>query len=321
MSALPALEPMKAIAGELPTDDDAWAYEIKWDGMRALAFVEGGAVRLRSTRRNDVAVGYPELAALGDAVHGRPAVLDGEVVAFDEEGRPSFAMLQGRMHVSDAAAAAQRAAVVPVVYIVFDLLHFDGVDCWQLPYLERRRLLGELVQPGSHWQVPSHQVGGGAELLAAADDRGLEGVVAKRPQSAYEPGRRSASWRKVKVRRTQEFVVGGWTEGGGNRSGHLGSLMLGCHTGDRLGYVGNVGTGFSQKELARLGALLDDLAIDDCPFDRLPVGPNTRGAHWVRPELVVQTSYGEWTPEGRLRHPVYLGQRTDKLAAEVTCDP
>ena len=320
MTVLPTIEPMKAVAGDLPVDDDAWAYEIKWDGMRVVASLDGEVVRLRTTRRADVAVGYPELSRLGTAVRNRPAVLDGEVVAFDDEGRPSFARLGERMHVLDATSAMNRAAITPVVFIVFDLLHFDGVDSWQLPYVERRRLLTELVEPGEHWQVPAHQLGGGAALLDAARDRDLEGIVAKRPASAYEPGRRSHAWRKIKVRHRQEFVVGGWLPGGGNREGRMGSLMLGCHSDGRLAWVGNVGTGFTMAELDRLGARLEVLDTDDCPFVERPVGPGTRHARWVRPELVVEVEFGEWTPDRRLRHPVYLGERTDKVASEVTCD-
>jgi len=335
MPALPIIEPMKAVAGDLPRDDDGWAYEIKWDGMRAVTYLEDGTVRIRSTRRNDVAVGYPELSALGSAVGDRPAVLDGEIVAFDDAGAPSFSRMQERMHVMDATTAAARAAVTPVVYVVFDLLHFDGSDCWQLPYLDRRRLLTELVDDGPHWRVPTHHTSGGAALLDAVESQGLEGLVAKRVDRPYEPGRRSSSWRKVKVRRTQEFVVGGWLAGEGNRSGVMGSLMIGCHRigshrigghmidGNRDGglwWVGNVGTGFSHAELERVGAILDRLATDDCPFDPTPTGPNARHARWVRPEMVVQVEFGEWTPDGRLRHPAYLGERTDKDPRDVTCD-
>ena len=206
------------------------------------------------------------------------------------------------------------------MYVAFDLLHFDGADCWQLPYLDRRRLLTELVDDGPHWQVPPHHTSGGADLLAAVTEAGLEGIVAKRVDRPYEPGRRSSSWRKVKVRHTQEFVVGGWLPGEGNRSGVVGSLMIGCHRPDGLWWVGNVGTGFSHGELVRVGGILDRLATSDCPFAPAPSGPSTRGARWVRPEMVVQVEFGEWTPDGRLRHPAYLGERTDKDPGAVTCD-
>jgi bifunctional non-homologous end joining protein LigD len=288
--------------------------------MRAVASVEDSRVRLRTTRRADVAVGYPELSRLGDAVAGRPAVLDGEIVAFDDSGSPSFARLAERMHVLDPGTAAARAAVTPVAYVVFDVLHFDGLDCWQLPYLERRRLLADLVEPGEHWQVPGHRIGGGAALLDAVRSQDLEGIVAKRPDRPYEPGRRSPSWRKIKVRHVQEFVVGGWIPGGGNRQGHMGSLMLGCHRDDALHWVGNVGTGFTVAELSRLDAKLSTLDTSDCPFVVRPSGPGSKGARYVRPELVVQVEFGEWTPDERLRHPAYLGERIDKDPFEVTCD-
>jgi bifunctional non-homologous end joining protein LigD len=312
---------MKAVAGDLPRDDAGWAFEIKWDGMRAIVELEGGAVRMRTTRRNEVQVGYPELDHLGDAVGGRPAVLDGEVVAFDDAGRPSFSLLQQRMHVADRPSALARAAQVPVVFVAFDLLWFDGHDCAALPYLDRRRLLADVVDEGPWWRVPEHHVGDGATLLEAARRSGLEGVVAKRVDRPYLSGKRSSWWRKVKIRLHQEFVVGGWNPGAGTRAGAMGSLLLGCHRDGRLRYVGNVGTGFDAAELARLGVKLDALATDECPFDPAPPRQPTRDARWVRPELVVECEFGEWTPDGRLRHPAYLGERIDKDAADVTCDP
>jgi bifunctional non-homologous end joining protein LigD len=268
-----------------------------------------------------VQVGYPELDDLGDAVGGRPAVLDGEVVAFDDAGRPSFSLMQQRMHIADRATALARSAEVPVVFVAFDLLHFDGHDSSALPYLDRRHLLGQVLGDGQWWRVPEHHLGEGAALLAAAEESGLEGIVAKRTDRPYESGKRSASWRKIKIRHRQEFVVGGWNPGAGNRDGHLGALLLGCHDGGVLRYVGNVGTGFSSAELSRLGARLDALATDACPFSPTPPRLTTRDARWVRPEMVVECEFGEWTPDGRLRHPAYLGERIDKDAVDVTCDP
>jgi bifunctional non-homologous end joining protein LigD len=169
--------------------------------------------------------------------------------------------------------------------------------------------------------VPAHRLGDGSALLDAAREQGLEGVVAKRPDSPYESGRRSAAWRKVKIRLHQEFVVGGWSGGLGNRAGRIGALLLGCHQDGRLRYVGNVGTGFTAAELARLGARLDRLSASEPPFDPAPPRPIARDARWVRPEMVVECEFGEWTPDGRLRHPAYLGERIDKDAVDVTCDP
>jgi bifunctional non-homologous end joining protein LigD len=304
---------MRAVAGPLPPDE-GWAFEIKWDGMRAVASIEE-RVTLRSVRGNDVGVSYPELAGLGEAVGGLDAVLDGEIVALDDDGIPSFSLLQQRMHLTDPAQAAERAAIQPVVYVIFDLLYLDGREVWRLPYLERRRLLGELVEPGPHWTVPAHRVGGGAELLEAARQQSLEGVVAKRVDRPYEPGRRSPAWRKVKVRHRQEFVVGGWVPGQGRRHNRIGSLMLGCHDQGILRWVGNVGTGFTDAELRRWREQLTPQ--DRCPFD--PVPADTPTARWVDPTRVVEVEFAEWTPEGRLRHASYLGERTDKPAEEVEC--
>lgn len=312
---------MKAVAGELPSGE-GWAYEVKWDGMRALAFVDGASVRIVSSNERDVTASWPELSGLAEALPATRAVLDGELVATDEEGRPSFGRLQQRMHIANPSEARRRAAEVPVTYVVFDLLHLDGHDLGVLPLADRRRLLEQLLEPGPSWRLsPLHE--DGVALLAAAIERGLEGVVAKRLDSVYEPGRRSLSWRKVKVRRRQEMVVGGWLPGEGNREGRLGALLVGYH--DRAGdglplrFAGRVGTGFTDAELGRLATLLAPLAIDDCPFDPPPPRADlVRGPHWVRPELVAELAFAEWTGEGRLRHPSYLGLRTDKPASDVT---
>src|SRR4051812_9262303 len=308
--------PMKAVLSTLPDSDEGWAYEIKWDGMRALTFVDDG-LSMRSTRRLELADRFPELTGLATHLAGHRVALDGEVVAFDADDRTDFARLQQRMHVADRAEAIRRSATVPVVYVAFDLLHLDGMDTMPLTYVERRRLLLELVEPGPSWIVPTHSVGAGHDLLAAAKQRRLEGLMAKRLESRYEPGRRSPAWRKVKVRSQQEFVVGGWTAGEGNRSGGLGALLLGYHpTIDDLGtadpdsplvYAGHVGTGFSGEELGRLEPQLERLATASSPF--LPPLPRavTRTARWVEPVLVAEVAFGEWTPDGRLRHPSYLG--------------
>ncbi len=310
---------MKATSGPLPTGD-GWVYEIKWDGMRVLAEVTPDGVRAWSANGRDAATAFPELAALGPALAPLDALLDGEMVALDATGRPSFERLQGRMHVSSAAEAARRAAETPVAYVVFDLLRLGGHDLTGRPWRERRRLLDQLgddLPPGVD-VAPVYD--DGADLLAVADQRGLEGVVAKRIDATYAPGGRSRDWVKVKVRRHDELVVGGWSGGAGNREGRLGSLLVGFHQtpGDGvLRYAGRVGSGFSSAELDRLGARLAPLSDGDCPFDPSPPPLHRRGAHWVRPEVVVEIAYGEWTSEGRLRHPVYLGERTDVDAAAV----
>jgi bifunctional non-homologous end joining protein LigD len=319
-----SLLPMKATAGDLPLGD-GWTYEVKWDGMRALSFVEDGRLRVQSANERDVTVSWPELAGLAEALPASAVLLDGELVATDEEGRPSFGRLQQRMHIASAVEAARRANEVPVSYVVFDVLHLDGHDLMGLPLSDRRRLLGQVVEPAPRWR-PSPVHDDGPALLEAATAQGLEGVVAKLADSRYEPGGRVRTWRKVKVRRHQEVVVGGWLPGEGNRSGRIGALLVGVH--DRAGdglplrFAGRVGTGFTEAELARLAERMGPLTTDECPFDPAPPRAEIlRGPTWVRPELVAEVAYGEWTGDHRLRHPSYLGLRFDKDADQVTRDP
>ena len=313
----PLPRPMKAEAGELP-EGPGWVFEPKWDGMRAVVGIDDGSVRLASANGRDVTASFPELAGLGEALGIASAILDGEIVAL-VDGRPDFGRLQSRIHVTDPRTVAERAATVPVVLIVFDVLALDGADATALPWTERRRLLEALVRPGPHW-APSTVTDDGAALLAAADANDLEGVVAKRTDSRYEPGRRSRLWRKVKVRRHQELVVGGWATGTGGLASRLGGLLVGYHRqpGGPLHYAGRVGSGITEAERATLAALLADLATDECPFEPPPAVSDAR---WVRPELVVEVAFAEWTGERRLRHPTYLGRRIDVEPGDVTDRP
>jgi len=314
--------PMKATAGELPAGD-GWVYEVKWDGMRAIVEVDDGHVRLQSANGRDVTVSFPELASLGPALGVGSAVLDGEIVAFDEQGRPSFSRLQQRMHVTDRRAAAARAEAAPCTLALFDLLALDGRSLVGLPWAERRRLLEELVEPGPHWQVPTVHDDGRA-LFDAATANDLEGIVAKRVDSIYRPGGRSREWVKVKVRRRQEFVVGGWAPGKGNRGGGIGGLLVGYHDepgSPPLRYAGRVGSGLAQAELRELEDRFADMVVPECPFDPPPPRTHAVDAVWVRPELVVEVEYAEWTGDGRLRHPTYAGRRIDKDADQVTAAP
>jgi bifunctional non-homologous end joining protein LigD len=320
---------MLAIAGVLPSpaEDAQWAYETKWDGVRVLAFLDGGRVRLRSRNDLDITVSYPELDGLAEQLGGGQAVLDGEVVAFGADGRPSFARLQKRMHVGQAAEAQRLSSTDPARYLIFDVLHLNGSATIDLPYQQRRQLLEGLDLDGASWQCPPYFAGNGAMLLQASQQLGLEGVVAKRLASTYRPGKRSPDWRKIKNLRTQEVVVLGWQPGNGRRAGTIGSILVGvpgdAESGDvesgaaGLRYAGKVGTGFSDAALAALHRQLQPLARPTPALTTPPPRADTVGAHWVRPELVAEVTFGEWTPDGRLRHPVWRGLRPDKSVADV----
>jgi bifunctional non-homologous end joining protein LigD len=317
---LPALvRPMLAVPGELPppVEDAAWAYEMKWDGVRAVGYVRGAAVRLMSRNDLDVTRSYPEVAVVPGPLAGVSAVLDGELVTFDDRGRPSFARLQERMHVQDLAVARRLAERVPVVYLVFDVLHLDGRSLLRRPYGERRALLAELDLGGAAWRMPPSFRGPGADVLAASAETGLEGVVAKRLTSGYLPGRRSPDWRKVKHVRMQEVVIAGWRPGKGRREGGLGSLLLGVPGPAGLEFAGGVGTGFTGRMLDDLFARLAPLARASSPFARELPRAETRDAHWVEPRLVGEVVFTEWTPDGRLRHPSWRGLRADKNPGDI----
>jgi bifunctional non-homologous end joining protein LigD len=318
----PRFAPMKATSSpELPRGD-GWSYEIKWDGMRGIATVVDGELQLHSSNLIDATDSFPELAPMGAAVTPSTCVLDGELVALGEDGLPSFGLMQQRMHVSSRADATRRAAEVPVTYVVFDLLWCGDHDITAMPWKDRRRLLEEVVDPGPSWRV-SPVYDDGEALFDAAKAQGMEGIMAKRVESPYTPAKRSPAWRKVKVRRRQELVVGGWLPGEGGREGRIGALLVGYHRPDgTLHYAGRVGTGFSDSELRRLEDRFAPLAIDVSPFEPPPPRADiARGVTWLRPELVAEVAFGEWTSDDRLRHPSYMGLRSDKSPEEVIREP
>ncbi|MGI5487280.1 non-homologous end-joining DNA ligase [Microtetraspora malaysiensis] len=323
MGHLPAYAPMTARLGELPPEpqDALFGFEMKWDGVRALGYVENGRLRLLSRNGLDVTVAYPELGPLAGAVADE-AVLDGEIVAFGPRGLPSFAALQPRMHQRDPAKIRLLARATPVTYLIFDILHAGGRPAIRRPYAERRELLDRTVVAGERWDVPPYSPGGGATAFETSRELLLEGVVAKRLTSTYQPGRRSADWIKVKHFRTQEAVIGGWKPGEGRRAKGIGSLLLGVHDQEgRLVYAGHVGTGFTEAMLADLGALLAPLARETSPFaDEVPRG-HARDARWTDPALVGEVRYAEWTADGRLRHPSWRGLRPDRRAEDVVREP
>jgi bifunctional non-homologous end joining protein LigD len=309
--------PMMAKLAKLPTDDSNWAYEIKWDGVRAIAYCEGGRVRLTSRNLRDVTSQYLELRSLGRELGSREAVLDGEIVAFDEEEKPNFGLLQHRMHVGSESTVRRLMKSIPVVYMIFDVLYLDGRVTMELSYEERRKLLEGLELNGSHWRTPSHHVGDGPAMVEASREQGLEGVIAKQLGSRYEPGKRSGAWLKVKNRPSQEVVVGGWLPGQGRREDRIGSLAVGYYEGEQLRYAGQVGTGFKEEDLNRLADLLGPLRTATSPFEgRQP----PKGAIFVEPKLVVEVEFANWTRTNTLRAPAYKGVRDDKDPQEVVLE-
>ncbi len=316
------LRPMLAIAGQLPSSDAGWAYEMKWDGLRALAFAEDAIVSFRSRTGRDITHAYPELAGLATAAGAVQAVLDGEIVAFGGGAWPEFEALQQRMNISSAAQARVLAAQVPVTYLAFDLLWLDGKPLLEQPYSRRRQLLDGLRLHGANSQTPpSFTTETGADLQAVSRQNGLEGIMAKRAESRYEPGRRSPAWRKIKNVHRQEVVIGGWKPGEGGRAGHIGSLLVGVYDNGELVYSGHVGTGFSQQTLRMLGQRLAPLRRATSPFAAPLPAEDARYAQWVEPELVADIEFAQWTRTGRLRAPSYKGLRSDKDPAEVIREP
>jgi bifunctional non-homologous end joining protein LigD len=314
---------MLAVPGEPPRARLAeWAVEMKWDGVRALAVISDGRLRLVSRTGKDITATYPDVAGLAAAVSGSRAVLDGEVVAFTD-GRPDFEALQPRMHVAAPEAALRLAELIPVTYLAFDVLYLDGVPLTARPYAERRKILNSIISNGPRWLCPPDFPGTDLDAVRAASvANGIEGVVVKRLDSVYEPGVRSANWLKLKNVLRQEVVVAGWKPGQGNRAGLIGSLLVGLYGAEAHGqrgllYCGHVGTGFTDETLRMLTDRLSALRRPDSPFDE-PVPPEyARPAVWVEPRLVIEVAFDRWTRAGRMRAPAYQGLRDDKDPADV----
>jgi bifunctional non-homologous end joining protein LigD len=305
-SAMPShVEPMLATLGEHPFSDPNWLFEIKWDGVRALARIEDSASTLRSRNGADITKRYPELAFLPQAFAASQAIVDGEIVALDERGLSSFERLQERMHVR--APSEHLVSQTPVVFFAFDLLYCDGYDLRKAPLLERKQLLQRLVHASERFRYADHQMEHGKELFELAKQTGLEGIVAKRADSPYVSDR-SAYWMKLKVTNTLDAVVGGWTD---SRTLALpfGSLLLGLYQDKKLRFIGHVGSGFDGKKLEEISGKLKELATADCPFEIVP--ETNEKPSWVEPALVARVKFSGWTQEHVLRHPVFLALRED----------
>ncbi len=316
------IHPMLSETVEKAFDDPAWLFEIKWDGYRAIAFIEEGKVRLVSRNQIDLTAKYPELNDIPAQLRAKTAILDGEIVALDDHGRASFSLLQQRSGFRISGRKAKPRADVSVLYYAFDLLYLDGRDLRALPLEQRKQQLASLIKPGGVLRYSDHFAERGIALLAMAREKGLEGIVAKRRDSAYQE-RRSPDWRKIKIRHTVECVIGGYTKPEGSRK-HFGSIVLGLYDKhDRLIHVGQAGSGFDEKSLADLAKVFQPLETKKTPF--YGEVEALREVTWIKPKLVAQIEFAEWTlgSEGsgpKLRAPVFLGLRDDKAPEDCRLD-
>jgi bifunctional non-homologous end joining protein LigD len=310
--------PMLARPGKLPPSEQDWSFEVKWDGVRAIAYAQPGRLRLESRNLRDITDSYPEVRGLLRDLGMRDAVFVGERVAFDEAGRPSFGRLQRRMHVTSPSQVRRLAASVPVVYAIFDLLYLDGHTLMELPYTERRARLEALELGGKAWRVPAAHPGAGSRLLEATHAQGLEGIIAKRLDSRYEPGRRTGAWLKIKHTLRQELVIGGWLPGEGRRADRIGALLMGYYEDGAFRYAGRVGTGFTDAVLDDLARRLQPLRRDSSPFTNAPRLP--RNAVFVEPCLVAEIEFTEWTSDHVMRAPSFKGLREDKSPRDVVLE-
>ena len=313
-----AIHPMLATLVDKPFDDDEWLFEIKWDGYRAVAFIQDGRVRLVSRNQNDLTGEYPELTDLPSYVRAHTAVLDGEVVALDQQGRSSFSLMQQRTGFREPGRRGGRNPSIPILYYAFDLLYLDGYSLFKVDLEKRKELLAKIVIPGDNLRYSDHHVGQGTALYRAAADKGLEGIVAKRRRSCYLE-KRSREWLKMKITQRQECVIGGYTDPKGSRE-NFGSVILGLYNDKgRLIHVGQAGSGFTHATHADMWKRLQAIETSRSPFyGHVQTG---RGMHWVKPELVVEIKFTEWTHETeggglKMRAPVYEGLRFDKKPQE-----
>ena len=310
---------MLAISVDKPFDDDDWLYEIKWDGYRAVAFFDGKSLRLVSRNQNDMTAAYPELRDMPQYVQARNAILDGEIVALDDEGRPSFSLMQQRTGVGEGGRRVRQTRDdIPIAYYVFDLLFLDGYDLMQADLEQRKQLLASIVLPNNLVRYSDHWVGSGTSLFDAAAQRGLEGIIAKRRTSCYLQ-KRSREWLKIKIIRRQECVIGGYTDPRGSRE-NFGSIVLGLYDDKgRLIPVGQAGSGFNEQTHADMWKRLHVLETSKNPF--FGKVESDRRVHYVKPDLVAEIKFTEWTHEGqsgaiKMRAPVYQGLRFDKEPTE-----
>jgi bifunctional non-homologous end joining protein LigD len=308
------INPMLATLIDKPFSDPEWLFETKWDGARAICFIHGGTARFISRNQLEMTAQYPELATITQCIAARQAILDGEIVALDERGVSRFQLLQPRLGRKNPLEIQRLAQQSRIVYYVFDLLYYDGWDLTSCRLLDRKTVLERVLNESNNVRYSEHIIGAGEELYRQVARIPLEGMVAKRLDSHYVQ-KRSRNWLKVKTIQEIEVVVGGYTQPRGSRD-FFGSLVVGLYRGRKLHYVAHIGGGFSQRTLSQLYELMQTLRTDRSPFAAAP--QTNEPVQWLQPKLVVQVKFAEWTAEGHLRQPIFLGLREDKKAGEAT---
>lgn len=307
------IKPMLAKSSTLPVNTAEYGYEIKWDGIRAITYLNSGSIKILSRNDLDITKFYPELAKLGLKMPRQQAVIDGEIIVLDSNGKPSFELMQQRLGLAENKIST-KSKQLPVTYIIFDLLYLNH-SIINNPFVTRRELLATLKLNDEFWQTPAYKLGDGQIFLSASRSLALEGIVAKKLNSKYLPGARTNDWLKIKNQLRQELVIGGWTSGKGRRQELLGALLVGYYQNNDLIYAGQVGSGFKDDDLLKLKSLLTPLARTESPFAS---SVKNKQAHFVEPMLVGEFEFTQWTSNHTLRHPVYKGLRFDKDARTVT---
>ncbi len=311
---LSVIKPMLATLVDEPFSDPDWLFETKWDGVRAVCFIKKGRARFVSRNQIEMTAQYPELANIADCIHGSEAILDGEIVALDEQGVSRFQLLQRRLGRKNEGEIRQLASKTRIAYYVFDLIFLDGFDLTNCNLVNRKAILERILKSSKNVRYSDHIIGEGEKLYAEVAKVPLEGMIAKRMSSIYVQ-RRSMEWLKIKTVQQQEVVIGGYTEPRNSRS-FFGALVVGLYKDGKLHYVAHTGGGFNQKTLEQVYQLLQPLKVKDSPFVEAP--KTNEPVQWVKPKLVAQVKFSEWTADQRMRQPVFLGLRRDKKPEECT---